>query len=206
MEVSALKTQIGAINGELTNYHSENAQRDATIGNMRSDINSLKDDVVKDYVLVKQGEKRLKAFEVDLYMEVQEATSSDDWLGAAARLAAKHGPTAGRRAPDSQVDFGFIAESIRQQAFLSKTLSKLRSESVSATSGATTDMGAKADDIVAENAALISQIASLNDTIQVMRAETKQLNLRVAQRGGVLAASAAAGTGHRAVAATKRGP
>jgi hypothetical protein len=205
VELSALKSQIGAVNEELGIYDAANTKRDATIGEMREDLDSHKESLITDRISLREGEKRLDVFERALYSEVQEAGKSGDWLSAAVRLAENFGPSNDRPVPETQVDLGFIAESLKQQVFLSKTLTKMRSESARASTGVTSDVGVKGDDMVAENAALISQIASLDATIAAMRSETKQLNLRVAQRGGASESAATkAGTGHRAVAATRR--
>jgi len=205
LEVTALRSQIGAVNGELATYHGANAARDAAIGAMRGEIDALRRSTVADAAALKEGEKRLRAFEVALFGEVQGAASTGDWLGAAARTAAAGGGGA-RGAPESLVDLGFVAESLRQQAFLAADLARLRAEGAAAKAGAAGGApagGADARETVAENAALISQIASLAETTEAMRAETKALRLRAAQRAG--AQAGAAGTGHRAVAAAKRG-
>lgn len=175
VEVAALKGQVATVNAELSSYHTTNTTLDARIGALRAEIESLRAATATERADVKAKAARTRAFEVDLYTEVQGAASTGDWLGAAARLVRAHG-SAGP-APDSNVDLGVISEALRQQRHLEQRIKELRAE---ASSGAVGGEGAA--ELVAENAAIISQVASLSATIGSLRVETKALVLKAAQR------------------------
>ena len=173
VEIAALKGQVGTVNAELTTYHAANAALDARIGALRADIEALGAASAAARAALQANDARARAFEVALYTEVQGAASTDEWTAAAARLVKAHAAPGG--APDSNVDLDAIVESLRQQRHLERRIVELRADGAAAGRGAREDASVA---LVSENAAVISQIASITATVDKMRAETKALQLR----------------------------
>jgi hypothetical protein len=221
-EIDALRGQIDAVEKELQQYHASNKALDARIGGVRAEITELGDAQKRCAREEVELAKKLAAFETDLFAAAQGLIKGGSRVAvaSAAALAAAHGgggeaaggapsdggvARAARAAVVSALDMGVIAESVRQQAYLTATVKTLRG-TLAALGAGGGPRAANAEALVAENTALITQARSLRDAEAKMKADAAALLLqaRVSQRlGAAGAAGATAGSGAARVRAAR---
>jgi len=180
-EIAALRAQIKEVDAELEAYHKSNSDLDTKIGEYRKSLDSLQSQASNLRMDVNKRSTLIRNFGAELFQAVQKAILPAEYVVAIEELYKSYVPA---DLPPGAGDITVITESERQREHLetlgSKLKVKLREES----------KHNKVENarLVEENLALINQIKSLREAIQVLRNHIKNVDVEKARHSHSMAA------------------